>query len=122
MNELRECPFCGATAQVIEEVSGFPDELEYFVLCDNLECENRTSPHSTKIAAIAAWNRRADGWVSVGERLPEDTRYKVVVSTGNCWYLAWYQNGKWNICHTGDDSRIKVVWWQPLPQPPEEQT
>jgi Lar family restriction alleviation protein len=56
--QIKPCPFCGATAQVIEEVTGFPDELEYFVLCDDLECENRTGPHSTDTAAIAVWNRR----------------------------------------------------------------
>lgn len=72
-DKLLPCPFCGANAQVIEEVAGFPDELEYFVLCDDLECENRTGPHSTGTAAVTVWNRRTPDVTAMQAEL---ARYK----------------------------------------------
>lgn len=70
MSELKPCPFCGGEAIVRPGDSPRIDSDVRFAGCepcgiygmflDGLEAE-----------AIAAWNRRVSGWVSVDEGLPE---------------------------------------------------
>ena len=64
-------------------------------------------------------------WVPVEERLPEDRSYVLVVAY---WYERWGvymgwcapERAEW-IVHVGigDRSDVAVVYWMPLPAPPE---
>lgn len=68
--KLLPCPFCGGEAE-LEEIPGSPftDELcTWGVGCKNC---NIGWYKDDKIEAIAAWNRRSGGWISVKERFPE---------------------------------------------------
>lgn len=53
--ELKPCPFCGASAQVAEMPRGFRN---YFAL-ECAMCSGEGPPGKTSAEAIAAWNRRA---------------------------------------------------------------
>jgi len=60
---LANCPFCGGKAFFHEEVLGA------IVMCS--VCNVGSNEFKEECEAIAAWNRREDGWVSVQDRLPE---------------------------------------------------
>lgn len=65
--------------------------------------------------------RRNDGWVSVGERLPEDSG-DVLLYDGESFYVAYWRNEfkSWDSDKYGwlpDD--VIVTHWRPLPEPPE---
>ena len=70
MTELKTCPFCGGEANCnnmgLEDHNGVP---LWWVVC--LTCKVSTCGHATEEDAIAAWNRRAAGWIPVSERLPK---------------------------------------------------
>ncbi|GHU66518.1 hypothetical protein FACS1894184_04690 [Clostridia bacterium] len=87
LKELRSCPYCGNNEMVtiygpgdvdpcnpnLEEL----DEFTYLVVCkwDGKEgsgCGASTAYKRTEHEAVAAWNRRADGWVACADRMPED--------------------------------------------------
>jgi len=68
----------------------------------------------------AAWNRRASGWISVEERLPEDGG--LVLVHGGCAYC---KNGEWmSVMDEGYRRPQTILWtvthWMPLPEPPEK--
>ena len=79
----------------------------------------------TEEAAIAAWNRRASGWISVEDRLPdfEDDVLVVYRCDGQSYVkTACYIAGSWSSLY--DEYRISnqeeiITHWQPLPEPPE---
>ena len=57
-----------------------------------------------------------DGWIPVGERLPEDDEMMLVTcetkSGRRSVNRAWYGNGFWH----GSGSMSGVIAWQPLPE------
>ena len=64
-------------------------------------------------------------WVPVEERLPEDRSYVLVVAY---WYERWGvymgwcapERAEWSVhVGIGDRSDVAVVYWMPLPAPPE---
>ena len=60
MEELRECPFCGGEAEVIDWRWG---GIGYWrVECTAVDCPTnpRTARHRSEAKAIEAWNTRAD--------------------------------------------------------------
>ena len=118
MTDLKLCPFCGDTYAVIYTT------LEDGYCAECLECHAKTDWFSTKAEAITAWNRRADGWIPVTERLPEE--HEVTLVRGDtsplvflCWYekseREWYDS--YGNCIGSPDRH--VTHWMPLPQPPE---
>ncbi len=73
---------------------------------------------------IAVLQERAR-WVPVEERLPEDRSYVLVVAY---WYKRWGvymgwcapERAEWSVhVGIGDRSDVAVVYWMPLPEPPE---
>ena len=60
---LLPCPFCGGQA-----TPEFSDYSSY-VSCEECDISTRACTHPDEAAFF--WNRRADGWIAVGDALPE---------------------------------------------------
>jgi Lar family restriction alleviation protein len=119
MEELKKCPFCGGEAAIVPLEEQEYIAAGFYVSCANRECkaEAYTDDFPTEQEAIAAWNRRADGWISVKERLPEMFEI-VLICDGETVLTGSYQgDGDWlNIM----DDDMTVTHWMPLPKPPED--
>ena len=111
--ELKPCPFCGGDKVWIRQI-----DMGKFHYAECQGCLAITTYHDTKAEAITAWNRRADGWIPVTERLPEDTRDVLVwcgITEKGCYSPSQHM---WGVYDDGY-SPIPVTHWMPLPQPPE---
>ena len=53
--KLRECPFCGGEARVVET-----DVHTFKAVCTKCPCSVGRHCYSVKEEAVIAWNRRAD--------------------------------------------------------------
>jgi len=119
MIELKSCPFCGFSAFIEETDLEWKDQFPYRILCGNEDCAGSHSWASTEEEAITAWNTRADGWISVEDRLPKlPTRtydwFLVVVSDGlesDITIATYSTETSW--------SRTNITHWRPLPKPPD---
>ena len=61
---IKPCPFCGAPGEMWA-----PDGVPYnTIVCTG--CNAEVSDCDTWEDCLAQWNRRADGWIAVEERLP----------------------------------------------------
>lgn len=134
-DELKPCPFCGSTGCGHRSAGCNPEAYQAtcnecgasgpFVRMDLPPNGKERWPDmksylgaidETIDKAIAAWNRRAGGWVSVEERLPEDGQW-AVVAMGKLDHplVSQFKTG-W-----GNDGWAypNVHHWKPLPEPPE---
>lgn len=57
MEELKQCPFCGRDAKLIDL---YP-EREWFVSCSSRNCIEQKGTYRSKRSAVMAWNRRVVG-------------------------------------------------------------
>jgi Lar family restriction alleviation protein len=107
MTELRECPFCGSEALLYNAVG------EYLVYCkDEDGCGASSLISSNQDKAIAAWNRRADGWISVDDHLPYEGQVVIIL-------LSHIVHGKPAEIVSWEHAWLEgVSRWQPLPPPP----
>ena len=130
MNELKPCPFCGGEAEL---TSGSTSA----VACS--KCNVHTSfitniyGEDTTQRAIDRWNTRADGWISVDERLPEadfaaiydvDSEYPsyIVMIEGATVPTNLYFDGEdWSEEQDMCGEKYRVTHWMPLPEPPKEE-
>lgn len=120
LDERANCPFCESDeTETMEHVHG---GFMFWVFCNNCGAEG---PHdNTSYGAEEKWNNRADGWVSVDERLPEAKKREscadclIFEDTTYCGYF-WVKTQTFtNDC---DEIMRRVTHWQPLPSPPKEQ-
>lgn len=63
-------------------------------------------------------------WVSVENTLPPnmDDVLVVVQNNGECWTVTGYYSNTSNVWYAmlnGQDTRMDVLWWMPLPAPPD---
>lgn len=71
-----------------------------------------------------------NGWISVNDRLPEEHEVVLCIVNGkpetnitlhNAYLLgSWNKTGGWFIDEYPVWENAVVSWWQPLPEPPEE--
>lgn len=122
MDKFKNCPFCGSD-NLTPHLSdyGTPswvrcEECKALVFfpwnncCDSLEL-------------ASTWNRRADEWIHVKDRLPEPWANVLVYGERRECEVVMYDvdiNG-WQ-CESGCDSLENRPWWMPLPEPPKEET
>lgn len=99
-DKLLSCPFCG------EEPRQSRVGVKHIVFC--LSCSTQTPSFYEEEEAIAAWNRRAAGWIPVEERLPEKGEC-LVVSDGTVYPASVIFGEDFKHC----------THWMPLPEPPE---
>ena len=63
-------------------------------------------------------------WVSVEDALPPnmDDVLVVVQNNGECWTVTGYYSNTSNVWYAmlnGQDTQTDVLWWMPLPAPPD---
>jgi Lar family restriction alleviation protein len=113
-DELLPCPFCGQSQAAVNEKQ-FLAGITYLVICH--WCGAETNSDFDRPTAISTWNRRADGWISVDERLPELHQEVLVLEADGTMAVAWLSSNGWI---SGIFSLVAVTHWQPLPAPPQE--
>lgn len=65
-------------------------------------------------------------WVSVGNALPPnmDDVLVVVQNNGERWTVTGYYSNTSNVWYAmlnGQDTQMDVLWWMPLPSPPDKE-
>lgn len=117
MSELKPCPFCGGEARLSHAGA------KHIIFCPNCVRLPADGGYINQEQAVAAWNNRADGWISIDDRLPENNT-EVLISID-------YGNGKQSVLMGYMRSQdvswrgvvgqklIGVTHWQPLPEPPK---
>ena len=112
----------------------FPNNMAMMQLVDYLisngvtvqedckDCAEATQNCIVKLQEQIAELRSAQEWVSVKDRLPEESGiYIVTANDGHAQRVSFVQwqkkNRMWNL--TGARSYWRVTHWQPMPQPPK---
>lgn len=115
------CPFCGGSTKLHKDVWK-TGENEYarsfWIRCK--KCGSCSAEYSNEDGAVAAWNRRHQQWISVADRLPEESgMYIVTAKDGKVHrvsFVLWQKrNRAWNL--TGARSYWRITHWMPMPQP-----
>jgi hypothetical protein len=122
MEEIKPCPVCGDKAYVITSQDAvFAGEFLWRVVC--IGCRIGTCKCVDEKQAIAAWNQRVDGWISVDEELPEIGETVEVCGSYcgdvemGCFIGTPFDKNEWYLLEYGM-VRCDVTHWRPLPSPP----
>lgn len=99
---LKPCPFCGGAA-----TTAGSRQKSHQAWCEHCSTVQMGSFFITEDDAIAAWNRRADGWIPVTERLPEVEVAVLVMHTYQCQEYSPITIGR---LHQPIDKRRKPYW------------
>jgi len=117
MDELKNCPFCGSIGKLDKIILKNRDV--FLPACLNEKCIACSFEHHFNYMdeALKAWNTRADGWISVKERLPEEPRIMVLVANASGVSDALFLSGKFHIIGEVLDD---ITHWMPLPKAPKQ--
>ena len=92
---------------------------------DGADLIERLTARCARYAEEIAVAQERTRWIPVTERLPEDRSNVLVVAY---WYERWGvymgwcapERAEWSVhVGIGDRSDVAVVYWMPLPEPPE---
>lgn len=118
MSELRPCPFCGETKAKAGEQ---PHNCGWFVYCPNcyvLHDNNITEGPDDdfdKDEAIKAWNTRADDWISVKTKYPENSDDVLISYADRTKHIVGFWDGEtWR-----PRTYIEGTHWKPITPPGE---
>jgi len=83
---------------------------------------NKNNEKELDMAISALEHQLTNGWIPVSERLPEEGRYLVTTVYGEVKesefdLKKWWQIDNSTISLEWEEEPIKVVAWQPLPEP-----
>lgn len=116
-DKLLPCPFCGGEAVLCIGEGGY---IQCASCLGTMPYQYGLEYSEGKAKAIAAWNRRAAGWIPVTPDMPDNTR--VLLTNGLGVFI-----GKWSAARemfvTPDG--VGIYWasqpthWMPLPEPLE---
>lgn len=114
--ELKPCPFCGESPKITKNM---PVKGLLSISCENRKC--KVHPHVVKYdkkSAANAWNNRTDGWIPVGERLPEDVNDCIVQTEDGDFQIAYYREdvSEWDNVTYGF-IKERVIAWHHVPKP-----
>ena len=111
MSEIKSCPFC---------------EQSPVVQYGDAKCNNENCPINGYRIPLAAWNRRADGWISTKERLPNEKGFYLCTGWSDAEVYWWEKDIRtWQAFRRGDtgwdDIRNDAVeYWMPILAAPKE--
>lgn len=123
------CRFCsGLAVSDITQPYGYENLADFMISNgvtvqeDCKECAEATQNCIVKLQEQIAELRSAQEWVSVKDRLPEESgMYIVTANDGHAQRVSFVQwqkkNRMWNL--TAARSYWRVTHWMPLPEPPE---
>jgi hypothetical protein len=112
MADLRSCPFCGGEVE-LSSAWFRKDGLQFWIECKCGASIPGIGETLSREACVAAWNRRANPWVSVAERLPEEG-VKVLVWRKN-EAMVGQRNGEYWVLTPGVWTCRDVTHWMPIP-------
>lgn len=130
MSELRKCPFCGGeartyTASRLDKSGGKRVYVDtWLVHCNGCKLNypaDFNAPCATEAEAVAAWNRRAGGWVKCSERLPEAFKDVLIFDTDRVVRVAFYSPSSSGFDAYDTGVVYNATYWMPLPEPPEDE-
>lgn len=117
MSELKPCPFCGGKPELIRMGT---NRVSMVIGCE--DCGATVESGETVISKRSAWNIRADGWISVDDKLPEIGQQCLieiqVCDNFNIENGKYKGNGVWvgAWCDSrGNGCPYKVTRWMPRP-------
>jgi len=118
MSDLKLCPHCGGKA----DAAGKDDYM--YIYCT--ECGCSTDGHLRPEfggqcdSHINDWNTRADGWISVDDRLPRIDEEVMIFTDGDEMFLAWREGDGDGVTAWSDGEcfGFKPTHWKPLPPAP----
>lgn len=133
MNELKLCPFCGEQPKLELTITNVSIKC---VECDAriikiITVRDQPDVDYFKSLAIEEWNKRANEWISVKDRLPE-LNIEVLCFNGSKRFgaytlaelvtdslgeMGWHVFG----LHEYDAGFGCVTHWMPLPEPPKDE-
>lgn len=120
---LKPCAHCGGEANIHSlRLVGFPTLYSIYCTAHCVSTEQKTS----EADAIAAWNRRADGWQPI-ESAPKDVRVQVCLPIDPYDDIPWAVqvakksrwDGSWRTTLSGGKLPFDPTHWKALDFPAE---
>lgn len=121
------CPFCGGEAELFMQEDWGGDSYPtskctnyYELACMSTSCPGASElSFSTAEEAIAAWNRRASGWIACAERMPKRGALLLFCADRGVYEGHRDESGQgWQFRYGWLADNV-VTHWMPLPAPPE---
>ncbi len=98
--QIKPCPFCGCIPEVKGDVVTHRHKDDICIVDDTQY-------------GLEEWNKRADGWISVEDRLPEKYDDYLILDTMGIKSIAHYNDEGFHFKNAAPH------YWMPLPESPK---